>query len=507
MTKRSAAVDQRPDSQKKKAKTTGSGTATTSVAASVADLEQDGRGRQQIAGKHAATSALPLDPRRSPSAPISTAAPAASGPLGPNKELSTEQIKQILGITHRPQSCTNNITPSPPPTPHEHDIQHTTHNKNQHTAATQHITTTYTMQDKAPYYIIMKKENINDILAAKTLMSNKIDGVVAIRTLTQNTIRVQCKSREVANQLVCSSAINAEYKCFIPNGFVKSVGVIRGVPLEVTEEDFDQFLESPTPVETVERINYWDRAENRAKPGTSVKLTFRSQNIPNEVKLLYVVKKVELFVPKPVLCNKCLRYGHIAKSCRSRDTVCTNCSTITHAFGDPSCNGSCDHCKRSCTPTCRHCTTNTNHRTNSNTCPVMKAQIKIKEHMTKNKCTYHETKIYFESVSEHGAGTYAGVTKLTEENKNLRTRLHDAENLLQNLLSNMQAAAPASTQHLSQPDTSITSQSPDAAQLSMLQDNRERIKQHFVKHNSIPIAINQNPKPPPIQNPIQNPPT
>lgn len=31
--------------------------------------------------------------------------------------------------------------------------------------------------------------------------------------------------------------------------------------------------------------------------------------------LFYVMKKIEPFIPKPTICRKCLRYGHVAKIC------------------------------------------------------------------------------------------------------------------------------------------------------------------------------------------------
>lgn len=44
-------------------------------------------------------------------------------------------------------------------------------------------------------------------------------------------------------------------------------------------------------------------------------VVFRSNRLPASVKIFSVNVKVEPYVTKVVMCNACLRYGHIAKYC------------------------------------------------------------------------------------------------------------------------------------------------------------------------------------------------
>lgn len=447
MTKRAAVGAGRPNPKRKQGKGAGSRPVT-------GDSTSDAEEGRDSDNSHAATPALPLGPRHLLSA-RKPAATTASDPLGPcSKQLSSEQIKRILGIAnHPPQSDTdtNNktLTPAPAPTstppPHNHHAYNnpSTANSTLHMQAQN----TYTLQDRAPFYVVFKKEKICDILVTRMLMSCGFDGIVQTRTLSSNTVRVEFKSRETANKVACSDVINNEhlYKTVIPNDFVKTVGIVRGVPTCVTDDEISMHIKSKVPVDSFERMHYWDQNDKRLKPGTSIKITFRASDLPKQIAIFYVLKDVEYFVPKPTLCNKCLRYGHIAKWCKSNDILCTNCSESTHAFGDASCNGSCTHCKRSCAPKCRHCTANNNHRTNSSECPSMQTQTKIKTHMLKSKCSFNEAKQFILSVPEQPE-TYANVTRIAEVNKELLGRLQEAESLLKNMLQSMRTNFSTPTQ-------------------------------------------------------------
>lgn len=57
----------------------------------------------------------------------------------------------------------------------------------------------------------------------------------------------------------------------------------------------------------------------------SLKINFKSHVLPKEIKIFYVVNKVELFLTKPLICMKCLNYGHPKKYCRTEE-VCNICT-------------------------------------------------------------------------------------------------------------------------------------------------------------------------------------
>lgn len=56
--------------------------------------------------------------------------------------------------------------------------------------------------------------------------------------------------------------------------------------------------------------------------------TFNSAKIPSKIKIGYNVKPVELYIPTPLKCFRCQKFGHHRDNCRSRPT-CTKCGQVT----------------------------------------------------------------------------------------------------------------------------------------------------------------------------------
>ena len=53
-------------------------------------------------------------------------------------------------------------------------------------------------------------------------------------------------------------------------------------------------------------------------------MTFNTPKIPEKIKVGYSMEKVEQFVPNPLRCYRCQKYGHHEDSCRGYE-VCEKC--------------------------------------------------------------------------------------------------------------------------------------------------------------------------------------
>lgn len=83
-------------------------------------------------------------------------------------------------------------------------------------------------------------------------------------------------------------------------------------------------------------------------------ITFKATYIPTEVKICYVIKKVEYLF---IICRNCLRFGHTAKFCKVKDqTLFNNCTENTHSLDKiKDCNKYCVHFNKTCIQKCKFC--------------------------------------------------------------------------------------------------------------------------------------------------------
>ena len=71
------------------------------------------------------------------------------------------------------------------------------------------------------------------------------------------------------------------------------------------------------------------RKDGALVPTHNVVLTFDGLDLPREVTVGYVVVKVRQYIPSPMRCFNCLRFGHTRDSCRNQPT-CSKCSAGDH---------------------------------------------------------------------------------------------------------------------------------------------------------------------------------
>ena len=117
-------------------------------------------------------------------------------------------------------------------------------------------------------------------------------------------------------------------------------------------------------------------------------LTFNSATIPPNLKIFYRIIPVELYIPNPLRCFNCQRFGHHESNC-SEDpgSVCERCGKGNHDHHTSQCKNpiKCVNCGKDHTP-------------KSNLCEIWEKEkeiIKIK--VTKN-ITFPEARKLFELI-------------------------------------------------------------------------------------------------------------
>jgi len=94
-------------------------------------------------------------------------------------------------------------------------------------------------------------------------------------------------------------------------------GVIYNVPLDIFAEDILACLASQG-VQSVKRFSFKRKDSPELQVSKSVFLQFNTADLPAEVKLGYLFFRVKQYIPRPLRCHKCNRYGHVATHCRGK---------------------------------------------------------------------------------------------------------------------------------------------------------------------------------------------
>ena len=156
-------------------------------------------------------------------------------------------------------------------------------------------------------------------------------------------------------------------------------------------EDMDEFKEHLQEQYKVTKVQ---KAEfiRAKKPGvTAYIVTFNMERtpytiyIPGEVSDSVVYK----FVSKPMMCNKCLQYGHTKKTCRKTRPTCKKCAEEGHEQGDCSNNFlKCAQCSGE-------------HRAGHKECPKQVTEQKILDLVETEKITFQRARqLLYEAPSE-----------------------------------------------------------------------------------------------------------
>lgn len=256
----------------------------------------------------------------------------------------------------------------------------------------------YTCADAAPYrvYVELKGNNkaakINKYSVGAAL--REVEGIrghiIDMKYVGRYKVMVIINNFIKANLLVEKINLqSATYKAYVPSHLVSMTGVIPGVPIDLTDDEIRDGLESEFPVLRVSRLHRF--ANNDRIPLARISVTFRTTQLPDRVKLFDCPAKVLPFVRKVDLCEKCLRYGHRTANCRGTRR-CQNCSDQhedSHEYEMCEKPVKCAGCK------------STKHATTESTCPERKRQQNINELRAKRNLTYIEAREQIPMLSQN----------------------------------------------------------------------------------------------------------
>lgn len=149
-----------------------------------------------------------------------------------------------------------------------------------------------------------------------------------MKTLRNGTILIEATSDSQSRQLLLlESFMDIAVIISSHRSLNSSKGIIRSSELRhVSDDDMKKGIE-PYTVSTAKRITY--RRDGKEMPTNAFLLTFDTPTLPTEVRVSYLQLKMQPYIPNPLRCFNCQKYGHHNSNCRSQAT-CANCGSLDH---------------------------------------------------------------------------------------------------------------------------------------------------------------------------------
>ena len=166
-------------------------------------------------------------------------------------------------------------------------------------------------------------------------------------------------------------------------------GVIRCPELKYSPDE--EILENLASqgVTDIRRITVMREGQRKAT-GTFI-LTFNGSHLPSTLKAGYLSVKVNTYIPNPMRCFKCQKYGHFSSNCNHAE-ICEKCAQPKHT----------DNCTENiCCINCKG-----DHAASSRDCPMWKQEKEIQAIKVKNNIPYFEAKKLL-TLRTPQNGTYA----------------------------------------------------------------------------------------------------
>ena len=165
-----------------------------------------------------------------------------------------------------------------------------------------------------------------------------------VKSLRNGNLLIEVEKKKHADFLLQMKVFhNMKIKSYPHEKLNSSKGVVRSRELPLcTLEEVKTELKSQGVIDA-RRISI--RREGKVIETNTYILTFGTPTIPKEIKIGYNIERVEQFVPNPLRCYKCQKFGHHEDQCRGMP-VCGRC-------GQKSPDHEANTCERTCQ--CANC--------------------------------------------------------------------------------------------------------------------------------------------------------
>ncbi len=240
-------------------------------------------------------------------------------------------------------------------------------------------------------------------------VSKAVEGICGdvknVTRLRSGSLLIECARRQQSiNLLKAKHFANIPITVSVHKSLNSCRGIIRdraNCLSDMSEEDITQELTSQG-VTSVKRFTRKDH--DRVVRTNTYLVTFALSKLPDSIKAGYFNIGVDVFIPNPLRCFKCQKFGHGAKSCHNNQ-VCSRCSK--------------NHDSTDCTGDVRCANCNGEHMSSSKSCPVFERETKIIKVKYTNNISFADAKKLVAEQSPTNVQTRAYSTVVTSSKQSV----------------------------------------------------------------------------------------
>ena len=175
-----------------------------------------------------------------------------------------------------------------------------------------------------------------------------------VKRMRNGNLLVECRTKTQSENLLKSkSFFTIPIKAYPHSALNSSKGVVKAKELNWCEsnEEVKRYLE-PQGVTDAYRI--LTKRKGKLEKTFSYILTFNTPTIPDKILIFFAMMPVEPYIPNPLRCFQCQRFGHHIKNCK-HEAVCANCSQKGHVLANCTNEQLCINCQEHHAATSRNC--------------------------------------------------------------------------------------------------------------------------------------------------------
>ena len=267
---------------------------------------------------------------------------------------------------------------------------------------------TETQSSSFPHFIVLESledkpvSKLNPFLIEKTLSG--LVKPISVKKLNNGTLLVEVDKKPYADILLKIKFFGGlKIKSFAHLSLNTSKGVVRSSELSLCTIDELKSHLANQGVTDIKRISI-KRNEETIKTNTYI-ITFNKSSLPKELKVGYNLIKVSPYIPNPLRCYNCQKFGHHETKCL-KSPVCKKCGE----------SGS-DHIELSCNNPIRCANCQGNHPSDSRDCMVWKREKEINTIKYTNSISFPEARKLIQTRNQFPTKSYAQATKPNPEPK------------------------------------------------------------------------------------------